>query len=817
MIAEHDFTREYFNMERKKNNSKKNAKKGKKGTSYKKASSGTNRSDRLSAQQYSEIWGIVWITLGLLLGLAMYVIARSSLGAAISSFIRGMVGIIGYFVPPLFIYIGVMCFLRSKVTVEPVVHIMTGVFAYLILMLMDINLLDSTAAYGSYLSGAYTLATAQVFQGGMLAAILTYPLIKLTTAVGANIIVLAAMLITLIITFRFSIADIVAAIHRRHLENKAQREAEKEEKRRMIEEEYSYDESDYTGDYDDEHVEVPENDKDGNNSTYDTDDYEMSDTDDFLSFLDRKVKDKVKQTSISGEIVNEPEEDDYIQPDDDGLSDDTGLLHTEYRRPPLTLLNKGSAQVISGRDDAERQGRALIAALANFGIEINISHISIGPAITRFEIQLAKGVRIRSITSLDKDIALALAAESVRIEAPIPGKQAVGVEIPNKQPTYVYLRDLLESQDFSESQSVLTVAVGKDIIGKDVITDISKMPHLMIAGSTGSGKSVCMNTVILSLVYKASPEEVRLILIDPKIVEFGIYANLPHLLIPVVTDVKKAASALKWSVGEMTRRYSLFAKHKLRNISEYNSSLPEDETRMPRIVIVIDELAELMMSAAKEVEEYITRIAQLGRACGIHLIVATQRPSVDIITGKIKANIVSRIAFAVSDATNSKVILDTTGAECLIGNGDMLFHPLGMAKPRRVQGAFVSSGEVEAVLNFFEEQGMLPIFDDFVDSQIAAGVTADTEPDEEMEMDTAFVDAARLVIETQRASISYIQQRLRLGYNRAARIMNAMENYGIVSTIDPVKKERKVTMSMAEFEGRFVNNNDASADETDAM
>ena len=741
---------------------------------------------QVSEQIQHEIAGIIWIALGLLLALSMYVISRSPFGGAISSFIIGLVGTLGYLVPLALIYIGIRCFLHTKKPIRLYYHILVLIFCGLILMLINIKQLSSDdLGFFPYLGKAYMLGSTEFFSGGFIMAIISYPLEALCTSAGAYIIIFAGMLIVLLLIFRFSISEAIAEARERH-------RIAIEERRAREEEEDEYDDD---RDYDDEEDEDVEDE--------DEVDDDIEEEESFGSFTSASFSNKKDSESI----VNEPEEDDYVVPDDDGLSDDAFAVQTSYQRPPYTILQENTDSPVSGKEEAERQGKVLISALANFGIDISISHISIGPAVTRFEIQLAKGVRIRSITSLTADIALALAAESVRIEAPIPGKQAVGIEVPNKQPTYVFLRELLESPEFKDSQSVLSFAVGKDIVGKNIVADISKMPHLMIAGSTGSGKSVCMNTVILSLIYKSSPEDVRLILIDPKIVEFGIYSTLPHLLIPVVTDTKKAASALKWSVSEMSRRYSLFAKHKLRNIAEYNAYLPDDETRMPRIVIIIDELAELMMSSAKEVEEYITRIAQLGRACGIHLIVATQRPSVDIITGKIKANIVSRIAFAVSDATNSKVILDSTGAECLIGNGDMLFHPLGMAKPRRVQGAFVSSSEVEAVLNFFEEHDMQPVFDDFVDSQIEAGVTAEPLEDEE-ELDSVFVDAALLVIDSQRASISFIQQKLRLGYNRAARIMNAMETYGIVSTIDPVKKERTVTMTRAEFMARFVNKKD---------
>ena len=673
-----------------------------------------------------------------------------------------------------------------------------SVFAVLILTLINANALEfHNISFWKYIGNGYAFSSTNHVLGGFFAAIISYPLVAICTRAGANIILIAGLVITLLATFRFSIAEIISSIREKAVEKHEQMKEQKEYERIHSKERNRRENYDDYSEYDNDPYEY---------GSYDDDDSEeYVSFDDSGEYADDFTSEQNFNDSDSDDMNFTPEEDDYTPPEDDGLYDDAFAEQVVYQRPPYTLLRQNTTYATGTDEEAKKQGRALINALSDFGIDINISHISIGPAVTRFEIQLAKGVRIKSITSLSADIALALAAESVRIEAPIPGKQAVGVEIPNKQPTYVYLREILESKEFTESQSVLTVAVGKDIVGKSIVADISKMPHLMIAGSTGSGKSVCMNTLILSMVYKSSPADIRLILIDPKIVEFGIYSKLPHLLIPVVTETKKAASSLKWATSEMTRRYTLFANSNVRNIAEYNSALPSDEQRMPRIVIVIDELAELMMSAAKEVEDYITRIAQLGRACGIHLIVATQRPSVDIITGKIKANIISRIAFAVSDAINSKVILDATGAECLIGNGDMLFHPLGMQKPRRVQCAFVSSQEVDDVMKYMEEHNGPPIFDETVDAQITAGVASEAEHEEDVELDSVFADAARLVIDSQRPSISYIQQKLRLGYNRAARIMNAMELYGIVSGIDPIKKERKVTMTRAEFDARFTH------------
>lgn len=474
----------------------------------------------------------------------------------------------------------------------------------------------------------------------------------------------------------------------------------------------------------------------------------------------------------------------------------------EYQRPPLSLLHLPDPTVSVAAESPEEKARILIETLNSFNISARVVNISVGPVITRYELQPAQGVRVNRITSLSNDIALALAAPRVRIEAPIPGKSAIGIEIPNSSTAAVLLRELLETNEFNTAKSPLTFALGKDIAGKVVLGDLSKMPHMLVAGQTGSGKSVCINGIILSMVYKSSPKDVRMILIDPKVVELSIFSTLPHLFCPVVTEPKKAAGALRWAVNEMDSRYRKMADVHARDIDRYNAIQKDENERWPRLVIIIDELADLMLVAAKDVEDSICRIAQLGRACGIHLIVATQRPSVDVITGLIKANIPSRIAFAVSNGTDSRVILDAMGAEKLLGRGDMLFHPNGASKPTRAQGAFVDDDEVEAVAEFFTATtAQKPEFHEDVLSEIAGTGSAPGQGNGKQE-DDLLPDAVRLVIESGQASISMVQRRLRVGYARAARLIDIMEQKGYVSPADGAKP-RRVLIDAAEYNRIF--------------
>jgi len=477
-----------------------------------------------------------------------------------------------------------------------------------------------------------------------------------------------------------------------------------------------------------------------------------------------------------------------------------GVSLKPYQLPPVELLAKGPAHDAFGSSESLKAKAAkLEQTLLDFNVNAKVIQVTKGPAVTRYEIQPSTGVKVSSIVRLADDIALNLEAKSVRIEAPIPGKAAVGIEVENERVNLVSLREVIESIEFKTAKSKIAFAVGKDIAGKSIVTDLKSMPHLLIAGSTGSGKSVCINSIIISMLYKAKPHEVKFVLIDPKVVELSNYNGIPHLLIPVVTDPSKAAAALGWAVAEMTERYKKFAEEGVRDLESFNNSIKkkgEEDRFLPQIVIVIDELADLMMAAPSQVEESICRLAQMARAAGMHLIVATQRPSVDIITGVIKANIPSRIAFAVSSQFDSRTILDMAGAEKLVGKGDMLFHPMGMAKPIRVQGTFISDSEVHKVIEFVKKQAPETEYAHDVIHSIEKGQTSSNDDD----TDELLHDAIEAVVRAEQASVSMLQRRFRIGYNRAARLIDMMEARGIVGPPDG-SRPRRVLMTEDEFLG----------------
>ena len=468
-----------------------------------------------------------------------------------------------------------------------------------------------------------------------------------------------------------------------------------------------------------------------------------------------------------------------------------------YLYPPITLLKEGSGRPEGTEEAIQACAARLVDTLQSFGVEASVVDITSGPTVTRYELQLRRGIKFSKVTNLADDIALTLGAAGVRVST-IPDKNAVGIEVPNDRQELVTARDIIGSAAFRNAKSKLSFAVGKDITGAAVVGDIGKMPHMLIAGTTGSGKSVCINSILMSILYKSTPEEVRLIMVDPKMIELGVYNGIPHLLIPVVTDPRKAAGALNWAVGEMMKRYKLFSEVGARDLNSYNAEMRtrEDGVTLPRVVIVIDELSDLMVAARNEVEEAIIRIAQMARAAGMHLIIATQRPSADVITGLMKTNIPSRIAFAVASAIDSRIILDQMGAEKLIGKGDMLYAPLGGGKPQRIQGCFVSDGEVEEVVKFVKQSGQADYDQEILDhierqaeaaenggAPAAGGASADP-GDSDDEMLNAAID---VVVEGGMASVSMLQRRLKLGYARAARLVDIMEERGIVGPFEGSK------------------------------
>ncbi len=545
--------------------------------------------------------------------------------------------------------------------------------------------------------------------------------------------------------------------------------------------------------------------------------YKINGMDPFKQIEEQEEKERAQKHAVSTMSAKELMTSQVVQPEDEASKKaekpvaveaiqteiETGAETIVYKLPPIELMKmpSGGGATVS-MEDIEQKADKLVQTLESFGVGAKVIDVSVGPTVTRYELQPDIGVKVSKIVNLQDDIALNLAASGIRIEAPIPGKSAVGIEVPNQETKSVLLREVIDTPEFKKFPSKIAFALGKDIGGKTIIADIARMPHMLVAGATGSGKSVCVNTLITSILYRSSPDDVKLLMIDPKVVELSAYNGIPHLLIPVVTEAKKAAGALNWAVQEMTDRYKLFAAANVRDLKGYNEAVIEhgEGKKLPQIVIIVDELADLMMVAPNDVEDAICRLAQMARAAGLHLIIATQRPSVDVITGLIKANIPSRIAFNVSSGIDSRTIIDTVGAEKLLGKGDMLFYPVGMQKPIRVQGAFVSEKEVEHIVTYLKDQhkanysekimNQISKSGDGGDSTSANGASND--------FDALFNDALELVIDKQKASASMIQRRFRVGYNRAARILDQLYDAGFVGD-EEGSKPRKVLMTRDEY------------------
>ena len=521
---------------------------------------------------------------------------------------------------------------------------------------------------------------------------------------------------------------------------------------------------------------------------------------------DDSIEKTIENISSNEKTINDSHKDNNI---------DNQIKHNKpkkiYKFPPLAYLNKSVVKKTADKNYINEKAQVLQNTLTQFGVGAKVTNVSVGPTVTRFELLPDVGVRVKKILDLQDDIKLAMAATEIRIEAPIPGKSAIGIEVPNKETNSVLLGDILSTNEYKEIKSKLKCAIGRDIAGKIITCDISKMPHLLVAGSTGSGKSVCINSIIMSIIYNASPEDVRLIMVDPKVVELQIYNDIPHLLIPVVTDPKKAAAALNWAVGEMMRRYNLIVEKQFRDTDSYNEYVEEENKKivdkenqlekLPKIVIIIDEFADLMMVASKDVENAIFRIAQLARACGIHLIIATQRPSVNVISGSIKANVPGRIAFAVSSGVDSKTILDQYGAEKLLGKGDMLYSPSGLPKPIRVQGCFVSDTEIKKVVEFIKDPN--PEFDIEIENSINnSQIDNNNDSNNENGKDELFVTAGKLIITSNSASSGFLQRKLQIGFNRASRILDQLAEENVVSEQNG-KKSREILMTIDEFIAKF--------------
>ena len=760
---------------------------------------------------------ILVIIFSILLTVLIYT-QSGTVGIALSDFFGGMLGFLKYILP-----IGAFIVAIKMACVDDDGYISSKLFQYTLLLIFIAVILSVIQIYNGEINieqnlseivkDAYQLGENNI-GGGALGTIAAVPLFKLFGKVGTIIISIGAAIILFATTFGIDVSEIIRnkmqnmvdnskEKHEQKLEERENKQLQKKEKIAIAKEQAKQEKLSQK----EKRAKLREE----NRRAY-------------LDVDDEPEKDEQIKINLNGRVnpENSNTEPDYIENDlfkkeeeqkEDKTKQVLQLEHAisvedeNYQYPPIELLSKGEKKAIKGGAKALTDvATKLQKTLYSFGVQARVENVTVGPAITRYELKPAEGVRVSKIANLADDIALNLAAETIRIEAPIPGKQAVGIEVPNQEKEMVHLREVLESDEFEDSKSKMSVALGKDVAGKVVIADMAKMPHTLIAGSTGSGKSVCINTIITSIIYKAKPSEVKLLMVDPKVVELSVYNGIPHLLIPVVTDPKKAAGALAWAVQEMDNRYNLFAQKGVRDLKGYNALVEKEEGagKLPQILIIIDELADLMMVAAKDVEDSICRLAQKARAAGMHLIIATQRPSVDVITGIIKANIPSRIAFAVSSQVDSRTILDQVGAEKLLGKGDMLFYPTGATKPTRIQGAFVSDDEVEKIVSFVKSNGEAKYNEDILDTIENSGKTdkeiQETNSKESGEKtDEHLMEAIELVIEAGQASTSFIQRRFNVGYARAGRIIDQMEERGIISGYQG-SKPRQVLMTKEKWE-----------------
>ena len=749
----------------------------------------------------SEIFGIILITIGILILFSIFSTMFSSsdsisgtIGNFINHLLFAILGVGAYLSPFLIIFIGI-CYIvkKGKINFSKKFY---GIILFIINTLLFIQMLALNKYYakGEFLLGINKIYNSKsALHGGIISYSIDVPMHTLFGAVGSYIIFIGIYVICLILILKISLHDTCFNLKDKFIIKRNKRNNESKEL--YIEDNNKKEE-----------LIVPNEDKN-----------------DFIKGINDKIKifDFLKSNEVASDVEPMDKEEivDVIKSDNARVSKENHVdnsikqeleqeiqlnsTHTKsnykYVFPTVDLLNENTTSKMNKNDKKELLSSAnkLQETLSSFGVEAKVIQVTKGPSVTRFELQPNAGVKVSKIVNLADDIALNLASSGVRIEAPIPGKAAVGIEVPNKELSAVYLREVIESNEFSAANKNLSFSLGKDIGGNCVVSDLTKMPHMLVAGATGSGKSVCINSLIISLLYKYSPEEVKLLLIDPKVVELNIYNGIPHLLIPVVTDPKKSAGALNWAVNEMTRRYKLFAENNVRNIEGYNELVNKGiaENRLPWIVIIIDELADLMTVCANDVEEYIGRLAQMARAAGMHLVIATQRPSVDVITGVIKANIPSRISFAVSSQIDSRTILDSAGAEKLLGKGDMLFYPVGEAKPVRIQGAFVSEEEVERVVDFIKSQKTELNYEKEIIDEIEGNLI---NKDEAEAIDELLNEAIRIVVENDQASTSLLQRKLKIGYNRAARIIEQMEERGIISGRNG-SKPREILSSNSEL------------------
>lgn len=740
---------------------------------------------------------ITMVIFSVLLGVLIYN-QSGIMGQQISSILSGVMGFIKYIVPigTFLIAIYKLCNKKEDAYIKlfqyALLLVCVAIFMHIVYLPKDVEQFSN--GFLDTVTLAYEQGKTDDKVGGVIGAIGAIPLTKLLGKVGASILVLGVELILIILIFNINpIEEIrvrLAEREERKLAEEKERIKEERKKPTVMKVEENEDKKETRRE-----KRLREKEEQRRAALELDDQITINLNDDGKSSKKKASEGYIEENLFKKEQEQKQEKVKEVLQLEHALT----VEDEHYEFPPVQLLSEGEKKSVKGGKKAVTDTAAkLQKTLYSFGVSAKVENVSVGPAITRYELKPAEGVRVSKIANLADDIALNLAAETIRIEAPIPGKQAVGIEIPNKENEIVHLRDIIDCSKFIEHKSKLAFALGKDVAGEEVVTDIAKMPHVLIAGATGSGKSVCINTLIASIIYKAKPSEVKLVMVDPKVVELSVYNGIPHLLIPVVTDPKKAAGALAWAVQEMENRYSLFASKNVRDIKGYNEELDKEGSteKLPQIVIIIDELADLMMVSSKEVEDSICRLAQKARAAGMHLVIATQRPSVDVITGIIKANIPSRISFAVSSQVDSRTILDMAGAEKLLGKGDMLFYPAGAAKPTRVQGAFISDKEVEKVVDFVKANGEATYNDDILE-QIEKANSTDKEIEEQEnddDTDPLLMEAIEVVVETGQASTSFIQRRFKVGYARAGRIIDQMEERGIISGFQG-SKPREVLMS----------------------
>lgn len=781
----------------------------------------------------SNIAVVVILLMSILLAILIYQ-KSGYIGQHLSPMLGGIMGVIKYIIPIGTFVIGIFVTYKDKEYLSSKL-MQYGIFLLCIATLLSVlqiskGNINLNNDFSQVVKEGYYLGEKNV-GGGAIGTIVAAPLIGMLGDFGAIILCIGISILLLVFMFGIRPAEIISSI----MENREERRQEKREAK-VARKHARYEEEE-----EEEIVPRKETKKERKIREKEEQRRQAEELADQLTInlndepLERKKKlklynyddDDLIPTNIGNgksKRIESQEEPEEINPNvidanlfkteqetkEEKVKEVLQLEHTvtvedeHYEFPPVELLSEGEKKAKGNKKAVADTATRLQKTLYSFGVSAKVENVSVGPAITRYELKPAEGVRVSKIANLADDIALSLAAATIRIEAPIPGKQAVGIEVPNAENEMVHFRDIIDTDTFKDHKSKLAVGLGKDIAGKEVITDIAKMPHVMIAGSTGSGKSVCINTLIASMIYKAKPSEVKLVMVDPKVVELSVYNGIPHLLIPVVTDPKKAAGALAWAVQEMENRYAMFASKGVRDLKGFNEEAEKDEAlgKLPHIVIIIDELADLMMVAKNDVEDAICRLAQKARAAGMHLVIATQRPSVDVITGLIKANIPSRIAFAVSSQVDSRTILDMVGAEKLLGKGDMLFYPAGAPKPTRIQGAFVSDKEVEKIVDFVKDNSNAAYNDDIIKQIENAGSTdkemAAAEEDDD-NTDPFLMDAIEVVVETGQASTSFIQRRFKVGYARAGRIIDQMEERGVISGFQG-SKPREVLMSKERWE-----------------